>query len=182
MQAGALCFADFTWLNGNSRVPRNAVRYQVLYAGNPRRCRLHLRLQPSQGRHHQRLERDFPLQRISTDPVRRRRRLPLGQCARPVMTQFGMYSQTTPRNDASPARGQWNLADAYRYVSEAYGATTSMRSTGSTSMPASSCPTSACSATTTSTTGPISRPMCLRIRRGSSTACGCRSFPTSTQD
>jgi hypothetical protein len=38
-----------------------------------------------------------------------------------IMTQFGMYSQTTPRNDASPAVGQWNLADAYRYVSEAYG-------------------------------------------------------------
>ena len=38
-----------------------------------------------------------------------------------VMTQFGMYSQTTPRNDASPARGQWNLDNAYRYLSEAYG-------------------------------------------------------------
>jgi len=38
-----------------------------------------------------------------------------------LMTQFGLYSTTTPRNDASPARGQWQLADAYRYVSEAYG-------------------------------------------------------------
>jgi len=38
-----------------------------------------------------------------------------------LMTQFGMYSVTTPRNDASPAHGQWDLADAYRYVSEAYG-------------------------------------------------------------
>jgi hypothetical protein len=38
-----------------------------------------------------------------------------------LMTQFGLYSTATPRNDASPARGQWNLADAYRYVSEAYG-------------------------------------------------------------
>jgi hypothetical protein len=38
-----------------------------------------------------------------------------------LMTQFGLYSETTPRNDASPARGQWNLADAYRYLSEAYG-------------------------------------------------------------
>ena len=38
-----------------------------------------------------------------------------------LMTQLGMYSQTTPRNDASPARGQWNLDSAYRYVSEAYG-------------------------------------------------------------
>ena len=38
-----------------------------------------------------------------------------------VMTQFGMYSTTTPRNDASPGRGQWQLDDAYRYLSEAYG-------------------------------------------------------------
>jgi Putative beta-barrel porin-2, OmpL-like. bbp2 len=38
-----------------------------------------------------------------------------------LMTQFGMYSQTTPRNDASPGRGQWQLDNAYRYISEAYG-------------------------------------------------------------
>jgi hypothetical protein len=38
-----------------------------------------------------------------------------------LMTQFGMYSETTPRNDASPAKGQWDLDTAYRYVSEAYG-------------------------------------------------------------
>jgi hypothetical protein len=37
------------------------------------------------------------------------------------MTQFGAYSELTPRNDASPSRGQWNLSDAYRYISEAYG-------------------------------------------------------------
>src|SRR5262245_57718411 len=38
-----------------------------------------------------------------------------------LMTQFGMYSQTTPRNDASTGRGQWTLDGAYRYISEAYG-------------------------------------------------------------
>jgi hypothetical protein len=38
-----------------------------------------------------------------------------------LMTQFGMYSQTTPRNDPSAARGQWQLDNAYRYISEAYG-------------------------------------------------------------
>jgi hypothetical protein len=38
-----------------------------------------------------------------------------------LMTQFGMYSETTPRNDASPGNGQWDLDTAYRYVSEAYG-------------------------------------------------------------
>ena len=37
------------------------------------------------------------------------------------MTQFGMYSTTTVRNDPSYAKGQWNLNDADRYLSEAYG-------------------------------------------------------------
>ena len=34
---------------------------------------------------------------------------------------FGLFATTTPRNDASPGVGQWDLGDAYRYVSEAYG-------------------------------------------------------------
>jgi len=38
-----------------------------------------------------------------------------------IMTQFGMYSATTPRNDPSVGHGQWDLDTAYRYVSEAYG-------------------------------------------------------------
>jgi len=37
-----------------------------------------------------------------------------------LMTQFGMYSTTTPRNDPSPSKGAWDLSDAYRYISEAY--------------------------------------------------------------
>jgi len=37
------------------------------------------------------------------------------------MTQFGLYSATTPRNDPSPAKGQWDLDTAYRYLAEAYG-------------------------------------------------------------
>lgn len=38
-----------------------------------------------------------------------------------VMTQFGMLSQATPAAEATTHRGQWNLGDAYRYLSEAYG-------------------------------------------------------------
>jgi hypothetical protein len=38
-----------------------------------------------------------------------------------LMTQFGMYSETTPRNDPSPGHGEWDLDGAYRYLSEAYG-------------------------------------------------------------
>jgi hypothetical protein len=38
-----------------------------------------------------------------------------------LMTQFGMYSTTTVRNDPSYAKGQWNVNEADRFVSEAYG-------------------------------------------------------------
>jgi len=37
------------------------------------------------------------------------------------LTMFGEFATTTPRNDSSYSRGQWDLADAYRYVSEAWG-------------------------------------------------------------
>src|SRR5271163_248556 len=37
------------------------------------------------------------------------------------MTQFGEYSMATIRNDPSPAKGQWNLDNADRYLAEAYG-------------------------------------------------------------
>ncbi len=37
------------------------------------------------------------------------------------MTQFGMYSTATVRNDPSYAKGQWNIADADRYLAEGYG-------------------------------------------------------------
>ncbi|HEY0609052.1 MAG TPA: porin [Chitinophaga sp.] len=37
-----------------------------------------------------------------------------------VLLQFGTRSQVVPRNDYSPYRGQYKLADVYRYLSEAY--------------------------------------------------------------
>ena len=37
------------------------------------------------------------------------------------MTEFGMYSTATIRNDPSYAKGQWDIADADRYLAEAYG-------------------------------------------------------------
>jgi hypothetical protein len=48
-----------------------------------------------------------------------------------ILTMFGLFSTTTPRNDASSATGsaagntggvgQWDLQNAYKYISEAYG-------------------------------------------------------------
>ncbi len=37
-----------------------------------------------------------------------------------IMTQFGTRSTVVPRNDYSPYRGQYDLANVYRYLSEAY--------------------------------------------------------------
>jgi hypothetical protein len=112
-------FADFTWLNGNARTkdtpyatsffsPEIRADVDYNYSFNHpaddtiggssevfRSNELHVTQLGLGG--------DFHL-----DNVRAR-----------VMTQFGLYSQTTPRNDASPARGQWNLDNAYRYLSEA---------------------------------------------------------------
>jgi hypothetical protein len=38
-----------------------------------------------------------------------------------VLTLGGMFGVTTPRNDASVGRGQWDLRGAYKYFGEAYG-------------------------------------------------------------
>ena len=120
-KADPFAFADFTWLNGNSRTkdtpyatsfftPEIRADVDYNYSFNHpkddtiggssevfRHGELHVTQLGVGGDFHY-------------DNVRGR-----------LMTQFGLYSQTTPRNDASPARGQWQLDNAYRYISEAYG-------------------------------------------------------------
>src|SRR6202521_1975722 len=120
-KAEPFAFADWTWLNGNARTKTPAfdskfftpeIRADIDYVydlNHPkddtiggssevfRSNEVHVTQPGVRGHFHY-------------DNVRAR-----------LMTQFGLYSVTTPRNDASPARGQWDLANAYRYVSEAYG-------------------------------------------------------------
>ena len=38
-----------------------------------------------------------------------------------ILTMFGLFGATTPRNDASSGVGQWDVRTSYRYISEAYG-------------------------------------------------------------
>jgi len=38
-----------------------------------------------------------------------------------LLTMSGLFATTTPRNDGSAGVGQWNLNDAYKYFSEAWG-------------------------------------------------------------
>ena len=113
--------ADFTWLNGNSRIKE--VPFQTKFFTPEIRADVdyvydfhHPKDDTISGSSEIFRANEFQVTQLGVggdfhwDNVQAR-----------VLTQFGMYSQTTPRNDASPARGQWQLADAYRYVSEAYG-------------------------------------------------------------
>jgi hypothetical protein len=114
-------FADFTWLNGNSRQKYSILDTKV-FTGEFRADTSYI--------YDFNHPKDHTLGGTSesgrTNEVQVQQ-LGIGgdfhyENARGrLMTQFGMYSTMTPRNDASPARGQWNLADAYRYLSEAYG-------------------------------------------------------------
>ena len=68
-------------------------------------------------------------------------------------TQFGMYRTTTPRNDASPLAAQWDLGRLSLYFRGVRLLITWMFGTASTSMPASSCPISDFGVITISITG-----------------------------
>jgi hypothetical protein len=120
-KAEPFAFADFTWLNGNARtkeVPLDTkfftpeIRADVSYIYDFN----HPKDDTIGGSSEVFRSKEVQVTQLGAggdfhyDNVRAR-----------IMTQFGMYAQTTPRNDASPARGQWDLDTAYRYVSEAYG-------------------------------------------------------------
>jgi hypothetical protein len=47
--------------------------------------------------------------------------LRVGNVRARLLTMQGLFSTTTPRNDGSAGVGQWDLNDAYRYFSEAWG-------------------------------------------------------------
>ena len=120
-KSAPFAFADFTWLNGNPRTktvpldtpfftPEIRADVDYIYAFH------HPKDDTISGSSEVFRANEVQLTQMGVggdfhyDNVRAR-----------IMTQFGMYSQTTPRNDSSYSRGQWNLDGAYRYLSEAYG-------------------------------------------------------------
>jgi hypothetical protein len=114
-------FADFTWLNGNSRTKDSPLkttyftgefRADVNYIGTFNHPGDHTLVGTSEsGR-----TSEVQLQQLGIGGD-----FACGSVRGRLMTQIGMYSTMTPRNDASPGRGQWQLDNAYRYISEAYG-------------------------------------------------------------
>jgi hypothetical protein len=114
-------FADFTWMNGNSRTTDSPLdtkfftpefRADTSYIYDFAHPSDHTLVGSSEsGR-----TGEVQLQQLGVGGD-----FHVGNVRGRLMTQFGMYSTMTPRNDGSPTVGQWQLADAYRYISEAYG-------------------------------------------------------------
>lgn len=114
-------FANFTWLNGNSRQDSSVLdtkyftgefRADVTFISQFNHPSDHTLVGTSEsGR-----TSEFQLQQLGIGGD-----FHVGHTRGRLMTQFGMYSTMTPRNDASPGRGQWQMDNAYRYISEAYG-------------------------------------------------------------
>jgi hypothetical protein len=114
-------YADWTWLNGNARTKdtplatkyftpefRADVNY-ILDFNHPK--------DDSMGGSTESFRSDeFQVEQLSFGGDLR-----INNVRGRFLTMYGMFATTTPRNDGSPGRGQWDLADAYRYVSEAWG-------------------------------------------------------------
>ena len=119
--APPFAFADFTWLNGASRQGTAALdtkaftgefRADISYIAQFRHPKDHTLVGTSEsGR-----TSEVHLQQLGIGGD-----FHFAHARGRLMTQFGLYSTMTPRNDASPERGQWDLGNAYRYLSEAYG-------------------------------------------------------------
>jgi Putative beta-barrel porin-2, OmpL-like. bbp2 len=114
-------FADFTWLNGNSRQHTPVIDTKAFTA--EMRVDTNIVLTDHNPKDHT-IGGSTEVGRTNEVQVQQ---LGIGgdfhweNVRGRLMTQFGMYSTMTPRNDPTASRGQWNLDNAYRYLSEAYG-------------------------------------------------------------
>jgi hypothetical protein len=114
-------FADFTWLNGNPRTHESVLdtkyftgefRVDSSYIYDYNHPIDHSLDGTTEGTR----TGEFQVQHLGVGGD-----FHAGNMQGRVLTQFGMYATATPRNDASPSIGQWELANAYRYVTEAWG-------------------------------------------------------------
>jgi hypothetical protein len=113
-------YGDFSWLNGN---PRNNPVMDTKFFTPEIRFDTHFMEDFNQPRDHSMggatesfRSGEFQVEQISFggdfhwQNVRGR-----------VLTMFGLFATTTPRNDGSAGVGQWDVRNAYKYVSEAWG-------------------------------------------------------------
>jgi hypothetical protein len=112
---------DWTWLNGNTRQHDSPLDSK--YFSGEFRADTHYGIDFNQPKDHTMggSSEVFRSSEVQLEDLSIGGDFHAGNMRGRVLMLFGMFSTTTPRNDASAGVGQWNVRDAYRYVSEAYG-------------------------------------------------------------
>jgi hypothetical protein len=114
-------YADWTWLNGNART-KDPV-WDSKYFTPEFRVDTHFMLDYNQPKDHTMggSTESFRNNEVQLEQLSFGGDLHVGNVRARILTMYGLFATTTPRNDASAGVGQWNLNDAYRYFSEAWG-------------------------------------------------------------
>jgi hypothetical protein len=116
-------FADFdwTWLNGNSR--QHDFPLDSKYFSGEFRADTFYGLDFNQPKDHSMggSSEVFRSGEVQVEDLSIGGDFHAGNMRGRVLALFGMFSTTTPRNDASAGVGQWDVRSAYKYISEAYG-------------------------------------------------------------
>jgi len=114
-------YADWTWLNGTAR-NKDAV-WDSKYFTPEFRVDTHFMEDYNQPKDHTMggSTESYRNGEVQLEQLSFGGDLHVGQVRARILTMFGLFATTTPRNDASAGVGQWNLNDAYKYFSEAYG-------------------------------------------------------------
>jgi len=114
-------YADFTWMNANGRQHDSPwstkyftpeFRADVNYVDDFN----HPRDATMGGSTESFRSNEWQLEQLSLGGDIR-----IGHIRGRILTMFGEFATTTPRNDGSTSRGQWDLRNAYRYISEGWG-------------------------------------------------------------
>jgi hypothetical protein len=114
-------YADWTWLNGNAR-NKDAV-WDSKYFTPEFRVDTNFIEDYNQPKDHTMggSTESFRNGEVQLEQLSFGGDLHVGQVRGRILTMFGLFATTTPRNDASFGVGQWDLRGAYKYFSEAYG-------------------------------------------------------------
>ena len=114
-------YADWTWLNGTART--KDLVWDSKYFTPEFRVDTHFMKSYNQPKDHTLggSTESFRSGEVQLEQLSFGGDFHVGDVRARILTMYGLFATTTPRNDASAGVGQWNLNDAYRYFSEAWG-------------------------------------------------------------
>jgi Putative beta-barrel porin-2, OmpL-like. bbp2 len=120
-KSAPFAYADWTWLNGNARTKDTPMATKYFTPEFRADVNYILDFNHPQDDSMGGSTESFRSDEVQVEQLSFGGDIRINNVRGRFLTMYGMFATTTPRNDASPGRGQWDLADAYRYVSEAWG-------------------------------------------------------------